>query len=239
VKNQLNSSDPFFASDAFDEMVIGDLQAPPKVNDAPPKWNAGRTGTTISRGSSRPPEDRSGHKRPEGEQKTFPAPHSSSRAARVRGYRADKRRTHTVYLLGLGVALSALFQTAPVFGRYELAVAPDWARLVLFLALVQLAYAAWMISAPDWSTVRVAMLVLAGVTTIYAMGLAIALMTPPGRATILEMDVVLEPARLWCSAVLLPSALITYVCGRVSDQWRKDCCFSTAEKITGSSTSLW
>ena len=106
-----------------------------------------------------------------------------------------------------------------ILGRYELSLAPDWARLVMFLALLELAYTAWMMLAPDWSSVRVAMLVFAGATTIYALGLAIATMTPPGGQTVLEMDDVLQPARMWCSAILLLSGLMTYVCGHVSDQW--------------------
>jgi len=140
---------------------------------------------------------------------------------RPAGYRTDKHQAHTVYLLGLALALVAAFQMGPVLGRYGLTLAPDWARLVLFLALVQLAYTAWMVLAPDWISVRVAMLVFLFTTMVYSVGLALAVMTPPGGESILELDDVLRPARWWCAVVLILCGMMTYVCGHVSHQWRK------------------
>jgi hypothetical protein len=78
-----------------------------------------------------------------------------------------------------------------------------------------------MVLAPDWISVGVAMLVFALSTTLYSLGLALAILTPPGGESILELDDVLRPARWWCSAVLILCGLMTCVCGHVSHRWRK------------------
>jgi len=207
--------------DEFEEIIFGDLPAPTKPASVSPV----PAESLLNRPPARPVE-RNGENRPQ--QPAPAAPPSpavrsstSGSASHAGRYCADKHEVHTVYLLGLALALVAAFQMGPVLGRYRLALAPDWARLVLFLALVQLAYTAWMVLSPDWISVRVAMLVFAVTSALYSVGLALAVLTPPGGESILELDDVLRPARWWCSAVLILCGLMTYVCGHVSHQWRK------------------
>ncbi len=53
-------------------------------------------------------------------------------------------------------AVVALVSLLPVgLGHANLLRAPPWALAAVFLAVLQLAYAAWMINVPDWATARV------------------------------------------------------------------------------------
>ena len=135
------------------------------------------------------------------------------------GYQADRYHTHTVYAIAVGLALVALFQLAPPIKRGEFA--PAWAQCAILLVAVQLIYALWLALAPDWSTLWVAMLAFAGVAALYGAALAIAVITPRDKAMLLGMDDVRDSARLWCSAVILVTTMMTYVCGRASYTWYK------------------
>ena len=123
--------------------------------------------------------------------------------------------------LAMGLLLLTLFNAAPAIKFWDLSQAPDWARVVLFMTLVQVGFVAWMVILPDWSTVWVSMLVFAAVATLYGVALAIAVVTPHGRPVFLEMDDIRQSARLWCAAVVLLTCSMTYLCGRLSHQWYK------------------
>ena len=137
-------------------------------------------------------------------------------------YRPDRGKVQTVQLLAVGLALAALFAAAPAVRYWNLAAAPDWARLVLAMSAMQLIYIVWMVSIPDWSTVWVGMLVFALVATVYGAGLAVFMYTPADAPLVLELG---EAARYsaagWCAAVVLLTTMMTFVCGRVSATWRR------------------
>ena len=137
-------------------------------------------------------------------------------------YQPDQGKVQTVHLLAVGLVMAALFAAAPALRHWNLAAAPDWARLVLLIAALQLLYIGWMVSIPDWSTVWVGMLVFALVATVYGAGLAIFMYTPVAAPLILELD---ESARRsaagWCAAVVLLTGMMTFVSGRVSAGWRR------------------
>ncbi len=89
------------------------------------------------------------------------------------------------------------------------------------LAALQIAYACWMLLVPDWSTVWVAMLVLAAVAALYGTALGIAWVTPQGSLVPLGMLQTRAQAQLWCAAVIVLTLGLTYACGRVSHRWHK------------------
>lgn len=136
-------------------------------------------------------------------------------------YRPDRGRIDSTKWLA-GILLAAvLFSFAPVAYHMQvnLATAPDWARIVVLLAALQAVYVGWMLSAPDWSTVWVVMLVFAGVSALYAVATAMAIATPPERAMPLDLGGVRYSARAWCAAVLALMSLCTYLAGRFSTRW--------------------
>ena len=149
------------------------------------------------------------------------APRIVEQRGGVRGYRAEPSRVHTVYLIGVGLLALVLFQLAPTSAHLNPATAPNWARAVMLLAVVQTAFAVWLVSLPDWSTVRVAMMVMAGVTTLYGVALGVTVITPTTKPLLWDLNDVRDKASLWCATVLLLAGLMTYVCGRVAFRWRK------------------
>ena len=86
-------------------------------------------------------------------------------------------------------AAAALVSLLPVFGlgHANLLTAPPWALAAVFLAVLQLVYAAWMINVPDWASARVQMVVCAIVTTIYGMLMTLTMITPVNHPLILGL----------------------------------------------------
>jgi hypothetical protein len=123
-------------------------------------------------------------------------------------------------LPALGILLLALLQTAPAIKHLDLATAPPWARVSILLALLEAAYAAWIVLAPDWSTMRVAMFVAAGVATLYGAALGASLLTPRFAPAPLDMQEAPGGASLWCATILCGALSLAYACGRLSHRWR-------------------
>ena len=83
---------------------------------------------------------------------------------------------------------AAVVGLLPVFlGHANLLTAPPWALAAVFLAVLQVVYAVWMINAPDWASARVQMVVCAIVTTIYGMLMTLTMITPVNRPLILGL----------------------------------------------------
>lgn len=136
-------------------------------------------------------------------------------------YRPDRGRVQTVRTLAVILLLVAAFGGAPAVLHPDLETAPGWSRLVLFVALLEIVYIAWMAITPDWSTVWVLMLLLAAVTAGYAAATAIAVATPLDAPLPLGMSGVRGSAARWCGSVLMVHGLATYLCGRTSTKWRR------------------
>ena len=115
------------------------------------------------------------------------------------GNRQPRYSHQTVYWLGAGLILLCLFHLGPVYGHLNLAAAPTWARIVLAITLVELAYVVWMVTVPDWSTVWTAMIVFALVAAVYGAALALTVMTPRTTAMLFDLDENRDAARLWCA----------------------------------------
>ena len=86
-------------------------------------------------------------------------------------------------------AVTALISLLPVFGRghVNLLTTPHWALAAVFLAVLQLLYAAWMINAPDWASARVQMAVCAILATIYGMLMTLTMITRVNQPLILGL----------------------------------------------------
>jgi len=138
-------------------------------------------------------------------------------------YRADASKLISVRWLAFFLYLALAFSVLPLFwgGYLNPETMPWWARLVMLVALVQGVYVAWMLAAPDWASVWVVMFVFAGVSTLYGMVTAIAVASPLDKPLPLGLGDVRQPAKTWCSSVLLVMALATYLAGRAASRWRR------------------
>ncbi|NUQ65412.1 MAG: hypothetical protein HUU20_23335 [Pirellulales bacterium] len=144
------------------------------------------------------------------------ADHSASDA-----YSPEQGKVQGVWWLAASLGLAVLFSAAPALAHRDLQLAPGWARAVLLIAVLQWFYIAWMAATPDWSTVRIVMMVFAGVSALYAVATAYALATPLDSPMPLGMGAIRSSLARWCGAVLLVMTLATYFCGRFSANWQR------------------
>lgn len=139
----------------------------------------------------------------------------------VIGYQPEGLWRRRTVWLATGLLLVALFQALPLTSVRAWSTAPPWAQAVILLAGLEVAYAAWMLLVPDWSTVWVAMLMLTGVCVAYGAALGIAWVGPRGWPLPLGIDKVRGYCQPWCAAVIAVTFAQTYACGRVSRRWKK------------------
>ena len=121
----------------------------------------------------------------------------------------------------LALAAVALFAVAPSLWQLRLPQVPPWVLGAILVAAIQLAYVAWILAVPDWSTAWLAMAIFALSAAAYAVPMVAAALTPADQAVLLGLTEVRRVARLWCGAVVLLCGLMSYACGRVSYRWRK------------------
>ena len=69
---------------------------------------------------------------------------------------------------------------------------------MLLVSLVQLAYAAWLATVPDWSSLWATMFVWAAVATLYAVAASVSFMTPAEHDLPLGLTAVRRLAPSWC-----------------------------------------
>jgi hypothetical protein len=154
-----------------------------------------------------------------------PAPRTSPEPASVQaaavGYQPDADKRRTVYFLAVAMAALSLYCLVPALSHLNLAAAPNWARAALLLSLLQLAYAAWLASIPDWAALRSSMILFTVVAALYGLTMTITLSTPAENPLPFELGEVRRQAVLWCASVVLLSSLLAYGCGRAAWRWRR------------------
>ncbi len=137
----------------------------------------------------------------------------------VHGYLPDERRVESLKWLTFFLGVTVFFSVAPSLPHINLLTAPGWARAVLLLAVLQACYLAWMLSAPDWFTIRVVMIVFGITAVVYAAALAWVLVTPSDRTLPLGLEQVRVRAVQWSGCVLTLALFGAYLCARTSSEW--------------------
>ncbi|MEK6247960.1 MAG: hypothetical protein N2C12_07260 [Planctomycetales bacterium] len=147
--------------------------------------------------------------------------HRPVEPARRRGYRPDAGKRTSVRWVGAVLALITFAGMYPLRETTSLTEAPAWAQCLLLLSVLQLAYVGWLVTLPDWSTVRVLMVVYSSAAAIYGFLLAVVLFTPVDRPLLLMLESVRATVGIWCGIMLLTTFLGAMICGRFSHSWRK------------------
>lgn len=141
--------------------------------------------------------------------------HRSGWAAGEANYRA------IVHAIAMGMLLLSALQALPMIQAWRADTPPMWCWLLAVFIAAQVIYAVWLVLVPDWTTLRVAMFGLAGVSSLYSALAAIVVCTPRSSSLVLELDNVREPARLWCTVVMILATIVTYAAGHASFAWRR------------------
>ncbi|MEX2185953.1 MAG: hypothetical protein WD875_04125 [Pirellulales bacterium] len=128
-------------------------------------------------------------------------------------------RTSARRLAALLAAL-VLIAVGPAIAKFNLAAAPDWARVLLLGGGLAMAYLAWMALAPCrealWSiTWALAIAAAAGVLV-----MAVALFTPQERPLPLDIGPTRGPAVAWCLTIAVLSSVGSLLAGRLASRDR-------------------
>ncbi len=138
------------------------------------------------------------------------------------GYLADRGKIQSVRMLAFAQIALALFSAGPALSHLNLATAPDWARLLLLVAGLQITYALWLMLLADWSSVWVSMAIWAATAAAYGLfWTAIAFTAVDDPLEMLDLDSIRGRAAGWCFAMLIFAGIMTAVCGRTAARWRK------------------
>ncbi|MGA2254443.1 MAG: hypothetical protein ABSG53_07270 [Thermoguttaceae bacterium] len=118
---------------------------------------------------------------------------------------------------------AAMLSLTPVIrlGHANLLTAPPWALAAVFLAVLQVVYAVWMINVPDWVSAWVQMVVCAIVATIYGMLMTKSMITPANSPLILNLGEIRHSVPAWSGLMLVVMGAATWFCGRTSAKWRR------------------
>ena len=168
-----------------------------------------------------------------------PAPRRGWFRRRVRwmppdAYEPDAGRVRAVRWLAFLLVLGVVASTMPAWGHVNLQTAPNWARIVLLLAALQAFYVVWMVTAPDWASVWVVMIVFLFTAALYGMATAIVIGAPPTRPLPLAIGDLRPFAARWCGAVLAFHLLAICLCGHTSATWRRACELEVARRLDAS-----
>ena len=133
-------------------------------------------------------------------------------------------KVRLVRLLATGLALAVAMSLTPIvwLQQWNMATAPGWARVVVLTATLQAAFIAWMLTVPDWASVRVVMLVFAASASLYGAALAAALTTPLDHPMLLGLGAVRHDCAGWCGAMLAVMLLAAWFSARLSARWRRE-----------------
>lgn len=150
--------------------------------------------------------------------------------ASARGYQAEASRRATVYQLAAALILASLFSLVPAvldiaehFRTIDSPGVSRWVFMLMLAAIVQIAYAVYLVHMPDWSTLWVVSLVTLALAMVYAMLVGVLMLSGPQSELVQLLG--LEDQRSgnravgWCAIMLSLSCLLAYATGQVSVRW--------------------
>jgi len=145
----------------------------------------------------------------------------------IRGMRHDSQHRWAAYNISIAMALLGLFSMIPGileivdFFQHEEFVPPArWAYAAIFFGVMQLGYAGYVAQLPDWSSIWVVAMLSLGLTTLYAVAVAICMLGNDGLLAVLQIEAASRNrAVLWCFGMLSLTSLLTYFAGRTAVRW--------------------
>lgn len=137
----------------------------------------------------------------------------------------------SVYQLTAAVVAAALFSMVPAIWDVveyvqivESQFVARWALVLLFLGIVQLAYAVYLFQLPDWASVWVVTLQSLALAGLYAAVLGLVLISREEgffvRALQLHDKLAGGKAVLWCLCMVCVWTIMAFFAGRLSVRWR-------------------
>lgn len=144
----------------------------------------------------------------------------------------DRGNVWSAYQLAAALVAAAIFSMAPAaWDVFEYWQFPEgqfvarWALVLFLLGLVQVAYAAYLVQLPDWTSVWVVTIYSLVLAAIYAGVLGLVLLSREEGlvVTALQLSDKLAGGKavLWCLSMVSLSTILAFFAGRLSARWHK------------------
>lgn len=137
-------------------------------------------------------------------------------------YTSRPQQIRAAYIVSSVAGALAFLGACPALLALRHPPVAGWVWLVLLLTLIEIAYALWLASLPDWSTLWVGMALGAAVAVLYALVLVAAMATPESRSLPIGLDDVRSSLGGWAVLLLVSHSALAYVAGWISSRWRRD-----------------
>jgi len=137
--------------------------------------------------------------------------------------RAMYRMSNLLTIVFLVLILASLAPLAVWIAKYDNiydGIAPQWARILLVLAGIQVYATLSMRVSPDWMSLWLLFLIFTGSAMFYAVCGTMTLFAPLEKIPF-GLAALVSEARGWCAALLLLMLCATYLAGWVATSWKK------------------
>jgi hypothetical protein len=132
--------------------------------------------------------------------------------------RPDPRQLEIAYWLASLLPFAAAFCAAPALPHLQFIGAPGWAQFMLCVAVLHLAYAAWLAALPDASTVRIGMYLFAASAAAYLVAAGLCVLSHSPLSS-LGLSALRWPAAAWCGLAFVVTSVASGACGWVARYW--------------------
>jgi hypothetical protein len=139
-----------------------------------------------------------------------------------RVYESRPEQIRAAYVLSIVTGALAMLGAWPALVALGHPPAAGWVWIVLLLAAVEVTYAIWLASLPDWSTLWIGMVLCAGLAAIQALALGLVMATPAMRSLPIGLDEVRTSLGSWSACLLALHAGLAYAAGWISTRWRRE-----------------
>jgi len=148
-----------------------------------------------------------------------PAPIAS--AIHSGGLFVSTKQERLVMMLVAGMGMLGILALLPALIAARDGFAPLYSRAALLCGLWQLGLAVWLLTVPDWSSLRITMICHAVLAALYGTLLAATLATPPAQQLFWDLSDVRGQASPWCGGMLTLTVLMAYASGAAAAQWKR------------------
>ncbi|HEX4149379.1 MAG TPA: hypothetical protein VHY20_10340 [Pirellulales bacterium] len=139
-----------------------------------------------------------------------------------RASQPESTRLQMAYLLAGSLLALSLMASWPALTHFRQNADADWVVIVLLMSVGQLLYVVWLLSLPDWTTLRVGMVLCALCAAAYAAALSIVIATPVTHSVVLGLTDVRSRAGLWSALLCGLMCVVCYGFGREASAWHDE-----------------
>lgn len=143
-------------------------------------------------------------------------------ANQSRVYESRPEQIRAAYAISIVTGVLAFLGASPALVALGHPPVAGWVWIVILLSAIEVAYALWLASLPDWSTLWVGMALCAGLAAIQALLLGLVMAMPVTRSLPLGLDDVRTSLGSWSACLMALHGGLAYAAGWISSRWRRE-----------------